>query len=359
MEKLALHFGAGNIGRGFIAPVLQENNFRVIFVDIDEKLINKINKEQKYDIRYINSEKETKTIKNIEGISLSDIENLKKLVKECKLVTTSVGPNYVKDVVNTLVDNNSGNNLSFIAFENKYRCSTTTKSECKVDEKNIYFIDAVVDKIIPIQDSELLDVKVEEYGSIILDENHNSPLIESDVVTYGSYEYEFKKKLWMLNGFHVCLAYFGLSKNLKYIHELFTNRDTREFAETISMNYLESISLLGHEEKNKIENYKNTIVDRFSNTEINDELIRVARNPFFKFSKNERFHGPIDLLLKNNRSVDGFSQLLEVLFDYDFSLVDGFSEFKDKVLNLGKTNMYKSYWNQETNIDLYSESLGF
>ena len=35
-----------------------------------------------------------------------------------------------------------------------------------------------------------------------------------------------------------------------------------------------------------------------------------------------------------------------------------FSEFKNKVLNLGKANMYKSYWNQETNIDLYSESLG-
>ena len=53
MEKLALHFGAGNIGRGFIAPVLQENNFRVIFVDIDEKLINKINKQKKYDLSLI------------------------------------------------------------------------------------------------------------------------------------------------------------------------------------------------------------------------------------------------------------------------------------------------------------------
>ena len=51
MEKLALHFGAGNIGRGFIAPVLQENNFRVIFVDIDEKLINKINKDREKRIR--------------------------------------------------------------------------------------------------------------------------------------------------------------------------------------------------------------------------------------------------------------------------------------------------------------------
>ena len=86
MEKLALHFGAGNIGRGFIAPVLQENNFRVIFVDIDEKLINKINKEQKYDIRYINSEKDTKTIKNIEGISLSDTRNLSTLIEELSLI---------------------------------------------------------------------------------------------------------------------------------------------------------------------------------------------------------------------------------------------------------------------------------
>ena len=358
MEKLALHFGAGNIGRGFIAPVLQENNFRVIFVDIDENLISKINREKKYEISYINSKKETETIKNIEGISLSDTRNLSTLIEECELVTTSVGPNYVKDVVNILSDNNSGNELSFIAFENKYRCSTTTKSECGIDKKNINFIDAIVDKIIPIQDSEFLDVNVEEYGSIILDEDHHTPLIESDVVTYGNYEYEFKKKLWMLNGFHVCLAYFGLSKNLKYIHELFTDSETRVFAESISMNYFESIFLLGYEEKNKIEKYKNTIIDRFSNDEINDELIRVARNPFFKFSQNERFHGPIDLLLKNNRSVDGFSELLEVLFDYDFSIVDGFSEFKNKVLNLGKANMYKSYWNQETNIDLYTDSLG-
>ena len=39
MNKVALHFGAGNIGRGFIAPVLQENDYEVVFVDVDKDLI--------------------------------------------------------------------------------------------------------------------------------------------------------------------------------------------------------------------------------------------------------------------------------------------------------------------------------
>ena len=65
MNKLALHFGAGNIGRGFIAPVLKENNYDVIFVDVDKSLINKIKKEKHFDIKLIESKNLYKSIDNI------------------------------------------------------------------------------------------------------------------------------------------------------------------------------------------------------------------------------------------------------------------------------------------------------
>ena len=59
-------------------------------------------------------------------------------------------------------------------------------------------IDAVVDKIVPPQNTTSLDVTVEEYGSIVLDESKDiKPLNESKVVSYRNYEHEFYKKLWL------------------------------------------------------------------------------------------------------------------------------------------------------------------
>ena len=97
VNKLALHFGAGNIGRGFIAPVLKENN-------VDKGLINKIKKEKHFDIKLIESKNLYKSIENIDGINLSDEEELNKALNQCSLVTTSVGPNHVGEVLKIVIN---------------------------------------------------------------------------------------------------------------------------------------------------------------------------------------------------------------------------------------------------------------
>ena len=53
MPRTALHFGAGNIGRGFITPILQENGYVVAIFDVDSDLVNKLNTEEKYSINFI------------------------------------------------------------------------------------------------------------------------------------------------------------------------------------------------------------------------------------------------------------------------------------------------------------------
>ena len=52
------------------------------------------------------------------------------------------------------------------------------------------------------------------------------PLKKSDVVNYKNYDNEFYKKLWLLNGLHLQLAYFAKSNNINFIHEIL-DKDTR------------------------------------------------------------------------------------------------------------------------------------
>ena len=52
----------------------------------------------------------------------------------------------------------------------------------------------------------------------------------------------------MLNGLHLCLAYYGLSKKYEYMHELYQNDASKTFIDEISLEILESLFLLGKEE---------------------------------------------------------------------------------------------------------------
>lgn len=65
----AVHFGAGNIGRGFIGETLAANGFGIDFVDVNETIIDALVERGEYDIQLAAPGKKKIHISNVTGIN--------------------------------------------------------------------------------------------------------------------------------------------------------------------------------------------------------------------------------------------------------------------------------------------------
>ena len=360
LTKIAVHFGAGNVGRGFIAPLLQENGYHVIFVDSSIDLVEKINNQKEYKVTSYDSEStRDNLVEKTRALHTEQDKQLKEILNRASLVTSSVGPNNLGLIAN-LLDKHIEEKVDFIAFENMYRASTYVLEQKDSLSRKIQEHDVVVDKIIPLQNIENLNLIVESFGSIVFDqEQYTDKLIElSEVVRKGDYEKEFTKKLWLLNGLHVCLAYYGLSKGVEYIYELYEQKDHEEFIEKINSEYLKAYTLYSNQNVEEVLEYQNEINLRFSSKKSKDQTKRIARNPEIKFSKSERVHGPLKYLIKNGEEVSAMKEVLEIIFNNEFNEVDGFIDFKKENLSGGKEDFYLNYWKEDKVLAQFLSSLG-
>ena len=356
-NKLALHFGAGNIGRGFICPELKKSNYDVVFVDVNEDLIDEINLKKEYKITSLDLNSESsEVIRDVTGISINDNESINSYLSKADIISTSVGPRYVQGIYELIDNVNTSGETFFIAFENQYRSSTKAQPKNSKNIENIISIDAVVDKIVPPQNNNSLDVVVEQYGSIVLDDLHYKPLDESDIVTYGDYEVEFIKKLWLLNGLHLKLAYFGISKDLKFIHEIFEYDEYKSYA-TDALEALATAFISKTDYEHELSEFKKNILNRFSQPALKDEVVRVARNPKLKFSKNERFQAPLDVLINKGMEVNTFKAIIDLLMSTNFDAVEGYDEFNNFTED-GLDFFLSEYWELSSdNVDKYKGGL--
>jgi len=121
----AIHFGAGNIGRGFIGQLLYKSNYDITFVDLFDGVVNDINKYKEYEVTILGDVKIQDKVSNVKAINLKDTENLKLALLDADLITTSIGANnlkstaeFLKEVLLERQKKNPEGLLDIIACEN-------------------------------------------------------------------------------------------------------------------------------------------------------------------------------------------------------------------------------------------------
>ncbi|KAJ5003983.1 Mannitol-1-phosphate 5-dehydrogenase [Colletotrichum sp. SAR 10_66] len=345
--KKAVHFGAGNIGRGFVACFLHNSGYEVVFADVADALINKLNETPSYRVIEVGAEGTNENvITNYRAINSKTHEaDLVEEIATADVVTCSVGPNILKFIAPVIakgIDKRPSNlaPIAVIACENAIGATDTLAQHIK-DPRNTAphrledyherarFANSAIDRIVPAQDPDAgLDVTLEKFYEWVVERTPFEQIPSIEGINWVDELGPFiERKLYTVNTGHATAAYHGYNRSKRTVYDALQDKaimaEVRKALEETS-NLI--ISKHGIDEKAQRE-YAAKIIRRIGNPHLEDAVERVGRAPLRKLSRKERFVGPAAELAEKGQDCSALLRAAEMAFR--FQEVEGDDESKE------------------------------
>ncbi|BEN03862.1 MULTISPECIES: mannitol-1-phosphate 5-dehydrogenase [Serratia] len=307
----ALHFGAGNIGRGFIGKLLADAGVEVTFADVNQTVLDLLNSRKSYSVHVVGEQERVERVNNVSAVN-SGSEAAAALIAEADLVTTAVGPQILAKIAGTIAkglvlrhQQGSVQPLNIIACENMVRGTSQLKQhvfaalpqdEQAWVEQHVGFVDSAVDRIVPPADSsDPLEVTVETFSEWIVDQTQfkgQPPAIAGMELTDNLMAF-VERKLFTLNTGHAITAYLGQQAGLQTIRDAILDPAIRRVVKgAMEESGAVLIKRYGFD-ADKHAAYINKILGRFENPYLHDDVERVGRQPLRKLSAGDRLIKPL------------------------------------------------------------------
>ena len=336
----AVVFGAGNIGRGYMAPLLQQSGYDIVFVDADAELVSLLNQAKEYTIRLIGDETRDLTVSHAGALQSAQEAKIAREIASAQLVITTVGPGnlpfvapLIAEGVTQRIARSIKEPLNVIACENMPESSTSLKklvlenmsaAEVRYVEEHVGFPDATLSRIVADIDEELkkqdpLLIITEDLGEWTADKygfRGEIPNINGLEVVENE-QARFERKFYLHNTGHAMCGYLGYFKGYQYMHEAI--RD--QWIEHIVWGALKESGVAVRKEhgfsEHNIQRYCALLIKRTRNEALQDTVARVTRNPIRKLGPTDRFIKPANLALSYGICPSHLSTGIAAVFFYD------------------------------------------
>ena len=326
----AVHFGAGNIGRGFVGLILHDAGYELVFADVNTELIDALHASSSYRVLEVGAGASIRTVDNYRALNSATNEaDVVAEIATAEIVTTAVGPNILRFVAPLIAKalaarSNDLPPLAVMACENALNATDLLKAEVeKADlgglEKAV-FANTAVDRIVPAQaEGAGLDVTVETFFEWAIESKPfggAAPVIPAahfvdDLAPY------IERKLFTVNTGHATTAYHGFIAGATSISEAIAIPSVLAEVRAV-LGETSALLVAKHGFDLAVQAaYLETNLERFANPHLTDTVDRVGRQPLRKLSRHERFISPAAELIQGGTEPSALVRTIGAALRFD------------------------------------------
>ncbi|MCX7598493.1 MAG: mannitol-1-phosphate 5-dehydrogenase [Armatimonadetes bacterium] len=316
-KKKFVQVGAGNIGRSFLGQLFSRAGFEVVFIDVDDVLVEELNKRRAYTIEIRDDPPDTIHIQNVRAVHGRDVEACARELADCRLAGTAVGAKAIPHVLPTIARGlqlrwAAGNGpLDIIIAENIHNGATVFSEGLKallppgfpLDEA-VGLVETSIGKMVPIMPEEVrrrdpLLVYAEAFNTLICDaRGFRNPIPDvPGLEPKANMRAYVDRKLFVHNLGHACCAYYAFLEipGAVYVWEAVGNPLVREAVRRAMWESGRALIGAYPEEFNEanIEEHIEDLLRRFANRALGDTIYRVGRDLPRKLSRDDRLVGAL------------------------------------------------------------------
>jgi mannitol-1-phosphate 5-dehydrogenase len=319
MTSPAVVFGAGNIGRGFIGQLFSESGYEVVFVDVDEPLIDRLNARGGYTIRLVDNDlAEELAIAPVRALAAGDVDAVAQALAEAEIAATAVGVRalpYVAPVAAAGIARRAAAGvdapLNIILCENLKGAAAAFRGMVAEHlpaalhgylAERVGIVDTVIGRMVPPLTPELYAadptlILVEPYKELPVDKEGLVEPVPAIVglepcANFGAYT---ARKLYIHNCGHAVLAYHGYLAGHAYGYEALEDPAVRqEFDAALAESKASIVAVYGVDVA-WLDAHIVDLTRRFANRTLGDTVLRLGRDPARKLSPTDRLVGPARL----------------------------------------------------------------
>ncbi|MFT3861877.1 mannitol-1-phosphate 5-dehydrogenase [Micropruina sp.] len=316
----AVHFGAGNIGRGFVGLLLGNAGYELVFADVADPLIEGLQNARSYAVHEVGDHPRSTVVRGYSALnSAKQAAELTAAIASADVVTTAVGAHILTFVAPAIAAGIAARpagapKVAVMACENAINGTDILKGEVELNyagddlADRALFANTAVDRIVPAQAPGAgLDVTVENYFEWVIETppfKGNVPEIPG-VTWVDDLEPYIERKLFTVNTGHATAAWFGHAAGIEKISDALADPTV---AATVAAALADTTSLIvaKHGVDEAVQSgYVSKILKRFANAALPDTTLRVGRGPLRKLSRHDRFISPASQLAERGLPCDG------------------------------------------------------